>query len=100
MSQIRPEGWRIERAMSLLQFVVSIVLFAVLGFGIGFIINMILRTTWLPVVLVIGVVVGALLYKKIVPGPWDAIILGCGMAGTVVSGWTIQTLRKKGYRMF
>lgn len=86
--------------MSLLQFMVSIVLFTVLGFGIGFILNMILNTTWLPVVIAVGVVVGALVYQKIVPGVWDAIILGCGMAGTVGSGWTIATLRKKGYRMF
>ena len=86
--------------MSLLQFMVSIVLFTVLGFGIGFILNMILKTTWLPVVIAAGVVVGALVYQKIVPGVWDAIILGCGMAGTVGSGWTIATLRKKGYRMF
>ncbi|MFD2370343.1 YuiB family protein [Brevibacillus sp. GCM10020057] len=86
--------------MSLLQFVVSIVLFTVLGFGIGFILNMILKTTWFPVVIAFGVVVGALVYQKVVPGIWDAVILGCGMAGTVGSGWTIQTLRKKGYRMF
>lgn len=86
--------------MSLLQFMVSIVLFTVLGFGIGFILNMILRTTWLPVIIAVGVVVGALVYQKIVPGFWDALILGCGMLGTVSSGWTIHTLRKKGYRMF
>lgn len=86
--------------MSLLQFVVSIVLFTVLGFGIGFILNMILKTTWFPVVIALGVLVGALVYQKVVPGIWDAVILGCGMAGTVGSGWTIQTLRKKGYRMF
>ncbi|GED71240.1 putative membrane protein YuiB [Brevibacillus reuszeri] len=86
--------------MSLLQFMVSIVLFTVLGFGIGFILNMILKTTWLPVIIAVGVVVGALVYQKIVPGIWDSLILGCGMIGTVASGWTIHTLRKKGYRMF
>ncbi|EST53510.1 hypothetical protein T458_22225 [Brevibacillus panacihumi W25] len=86
--------------MSILQFVVSIVLFSVLGFGIGFIFNMILRTTWLPIIIAIGVVIGTLIYQQIVPGIWDAVILGCGMVGTVASGWTIQTLRKKGYRMF
>lgn len=86
--------------MSVLQFVVSIVLFAVLGFGIGFIFNMILRTTWLPVVFAVGIVVGTLIVQKIVPGIWDTVILACGLLGTVGSGWTIQTLRKKGYRMF
>ncbi|WP_421617501.1 YuiB family protein [Brevibacillus sp. TJ4] len=86
--------------MSVLQFVVSIVLFAVLGFGIGFIFNMILRTTWLPVVFAVGIVAGTLIVQKIVPGIWDTVILACGLLGTVGSGWTIQTLRKKGYRMF
>ncbi|WP_019123759.1 YuiB family protein [Brevibacillus massiliensis] len=86
--------------MNILQFLVSIVLFTVLAFGIGFIINMILRTTWLPVVIAFGVIIGALVYNKIVPGLVDIIILAFGIAGSVVSGWTIQTLRKKGYRMF
>lgn len=86
--------------MNLLQFIVSIVLFAVLGFGIGFIINMILRTTWLPVVLAFGLVVGILVYNRIVPNALDVIILACGLAGTIGGGWTIRILRKKGYRMF
>lgn len=86
--------------MNLMQFMVSIVLFSVLGFGIGFILNMILKTTWLPVIIAVGVVAGALVYQNIIPGMWDWLILGCGMAGTVASGWTIQTLRQKGYRMF
>ncbi|MFM1654893.1 YuiB family protein [Brevibacillus sp. B_LB10_24] len=86
--------------MNILQFLVSIVLFTVLAFGIGFIINMILRTTWLPVVIALGVIIGALVYNKIVPGLVDIVILAFGIAGSVVSGWTIQTLRKKGYRMF
>jgi len=86
--------------MNVLQFVVSIVLFAVLGFGIGFIFNMILRTTWMPVVFAAAVVAGTLIYQQIVPGIWDIVILACGILGTAGSGWTIQTLRKKGYRMF
>jgi hypothetical protein len=86
--------------MTLLQFLISIVLFTVLGFGIGFIFNMVLRTTWLPVIIAAGVIVGALVYKKIMPGIFDTVILMCGILGTIVSGWTIQTLRKKGYRMF
>lgn len=86
--------------MSIIQFVLSIVLFTVLGFGIGFIANMILKTTWMPVVLIIGFVVALLLYNQIIPGIADAVILVFGMIGTVASGWTIQTLRKNGYRMF
>lgn len=86
--------------MNIIQFLISIVLFTILAFGIGFILNMVLRTTWLPVVLCIGVVVGALLLNNIVPNPFDLTILGFGMAGSVMSGYTIQLLRKKGYRMF
>jgi len=86
--------------MSLLQFLVSIVLFAVLGFGIGFIINMVLRTTWLPLVLALGLIVGILVYNQIVPKLADTVILSFLVIGAVASGWTIQYLRKKGYRMF
>ncbi|NGQ96986.1 hypothetical protein G3578_17625 [Brevibacillus sp. SYP-B805] len=86
--------------MNVLQFAVSIVLFAVLGFGIGFIINMVLRTTWLPVVIALGVIVGTLVYNRIVPNVFDVVILTCGLLGTVGGGWTIHVLRKKGYRMF
>ncbi|MGE5701684.1 MAG: YuiB family protein [Clostridia bacterium] len=86
--------------MHIIQFLISIVLFTALAFGIGFILNMVLRTTWLPVVVSVGVVVGALVYKGIVPGIFDVIILAFGLAGSVMSGWTIQLLRKKGYRMF
>lgn len=86
--------------MNLIQFVISIVLFAVLGFGIGFIINMILKTTWLPTIATVILVAAVLIVKQIAPGPFDIAILAVGVAGVVGSGWTIQTLRKKGFRMF
>ncbi len=86
--------------MNIIQFVISIVLFTVLAFGIGFILNMVLKTTWLPVVACVGVVVGALIYQKIIPSVFDLTILIFGLAGSILSGWTIQVLRKKGYRMF
>ncbi|KGT72839.1 hypothetical protein MA20_47970 [Bradyrhizobium japonicum] len=86
--------------MNLIQFVISIVLFAVLGFGIGFIINMVLKTTWLPTILTVIVIAATLIVKQIAPGPFDIAILAVGIIGVVTSGWTIQTLRKKGYRMF
>lgn len=86
--------------MNIIQFLISIVLFTILAFGIGFILNMVLRTTWLPVIVCIGVVVGALVLKNIVPTGFDLTILLFGMAGSVMSGYTIQLLRKKGYRMF
>ncbi|WP_126428420.1 YuiB family protein [Brevibacillus marinus] len=86
--------------MNIIQFAISLILFAVLAFGIGFIINMILRTTWLPVVLALGVIIGTLVYQGIVPNIFDTIILLFGVLGSVLSGWTIRLLRQKGYRMF
>ncbi|MGD8192109.1 YuiB family protein [Brevibacillus ginsengisoli] len=86
--------------MNIIQFVISILLFGILGFGMGFILNMLLRTTWLPVVLGLGFVIGYLLYMQIVPGIYDAIILAFGIVGSVMSGWTIRLLRSKGYQMF
>jgi len=79
---------------------IATLLFLVLGFGIGFILNMILRTTWLPVFIAIAVIVGALYFNQIVPGLADILILSSGLLGSFISGWTIQYLRKKGYRMF
>jgi hypothetical protein len=102
------------------QFAISIVLYLVLFFGIGFILNMLLKTTWLP---------GAVLYPFIVL--WivsdvsllsyitepvlslqhlaakfgsltmaDVVILTIGFVGALLSGVTIQMLRARGYRMF
>lgn len=86
--------------MNIIQFLISIVLFTILAFGIGFILNMVLRTTWLPVIISVGVVVGALALNNIAPNVFDLTILGFGLAGSVMSGYTIQLLRRKGYRMF
>lgn len=86
-------------AISLPQFVISIVLFFVLLFGIGFILNMILKTTWVPLVIYLGVVIYLLIDLQS-PHIADFTILGAGLIGAGGSGWTIQTLRTKGYRMF
>lgn len=85
--------------INLLQFLISIILFFVLFFGIGFILNMILKTTWLPLVIYLGLVV-YLLIRIQSPLLVDISILCAGLIGTGGSGWTIQYLRKKGYRMF
>lgn len=87
-------------AINPLQLVISMVLFFVFGFGIGFIFNMVLRTTWMPVGLAVIAIAGVLAYHGIVPGVLDILILVFGLIGAVLSGWTIQWLRKKGYRMF
>jgi len=86
------------------QIVISIVLFLVLFYGIGFLINMLLKTTWLPGIILYPAVVilivsfygngfGQLLFI-------DIVILSAGLIGALLSGYTIKVLREKGYRMF
>ncbi len=85
--------------MNIAQLIISIPLFLVLAFGIGFILNMLIKTTWLPLVMYALLLVylilsmGSLLVV-------DYIILASGLAGAVLSGVTIRMLRAKGYRMF
>lgn len=102
------------------QIVLSFLLFFILFFGIGFILNMLLRTTWFPGLIVYPLVVliivsdvsfwsyftqplqsfahlgNQLISLKIV----DYLILSAGLGGAILSGITIKVLRKKGYRMF
>jgi hypothetical protein len=85
--------------ISLPQLIVSIVLIFVLIFGLGFILNMILKTTWLPIVLYIGVVAYLALDLKTAYLP-DYLWFLAGLSGAILSGWTIKILRAKGYRMF
>ncbi|ATO48836.1 YuiB family protein [Brevibacillus laterosporus] len=90
-------------ALNPITLIISVVLFSILGFGIGFILNMLLKTTWLPFALTIGLigyVVISLIVKDTPPSIWDYLVLYAGIVGTFASGWTIQILRKKGYRMF
>lgn len=85
--------------ISLPQFIISVILFFVLFFGIGFIFNMILKTTWLPLIIYAAISV-YLLIRIQSPLLVDISILCAGLIGAGGSGWTIQYLRKKGYRMF
>lgn len=85
--------------ISLPQFIISMVLFFVLFFGIGFILNMILKTTWLPFIFYLAIVT-YLVIDISSPHIADYMILFAGLLGAVGSGWTIRILRAKGYRMF
>ncbi|MBO8171755.1 MAG: hypothetical protein H0Z33_07690 [Bacillaceae bacterium] len=80
------------------QLIISIPLFMFLAFGIGFIINMLVKTTWFPLVIYIGLLV--YVYMQMGMKLIDYIVLGSGLIGAVLSGWTIKTLRNRGYRMF
>lgn len=85
--------------MSFPQYFVAIPLFAFLGFGISFILNMILKTTWLPMALYV-ILVGVIVFQmeSIRNGDW--LMLTIGLVGVGIGSWAIQFLRKKGYRMF
>ncbi|GGE80241.1 YuiB family protein [Priestia taiwanensis] len=105
--------------MSIPVVILSMVLFFVLFFGIGFLLNMLLRATW---VMVIIYPIVALLFistvelsnyftnpsdsfvelKQTLVGlaSADIIILAAGMGGAIVSGIVIRMLRNRGYQMF
>lgn len=85
--------------MNIAQLIISIPLFLVLAFGIGFILNMLIKTTWLPLVIYALLIVYLILNMGNLLAV-DYIILTSGLAGAVLSGVTIRILRAKGYRMF
>lgn len=83
----------------------------VLFFGIGFILNMLIKTTWLPLWLFVIFVVPYGLYTLWQPQDTvsenirsmlttDLILVVAGAAGAYISGWAIRALRKGGYKMF
>lgn len=97
--------------VELIQLPILFVLFFVLLFGIGFILNMLLKTTWFPIYLYLIVMLPLVVYWQ-----WDAELsfadnlLGYqiadyitaigGLVGAYLSGKTIHVLRVKGYKMF
>ncbi len=105
--------------MFIFQFLISILLFMVLFFGIGFILNMLLKTSWLMAILYPIVVIviadneSTMAYVTqpreafhnaiqglISLAPSDITILSMGFVGAVVSGVVIKMLRQNGYQMF
>ncbi|MEC5424917.1 YuiB family protein [Virgibacillus sp. C22-A2] len=103
----------------MIQLVVSIILYFVIFFGLAFILNMLLRRTWLmafiyPLIVVMivdnistieyftnpGEAISIAGERLVSMTPVDIIILSAGFAGTIVSGIVIKILRNSGYRMF
>ncbi|TJY39887.1 hypothetical protein E5161_17725 [Cohnella pontilimi] len=87
--------------------IVGSLLFFVLFFGIGFILNMLIKTTWLPlwlfVILVLPLGLWHFWKPELTLGSYAAMFLPpalASIAGTYVSGWTIRKLRRGGYKMF
>ncbi len=94
--------------INLLQLIIVTVLLFVLFFGIGFILNMLMKTTWFPVFGYVGLIVGLAVYYSTGSrgmnitdyGAGDLIPVIGGLVGAYISGWAINTLRTKGYKMF
>ncbi|MBO9610896.1 MAG: hypothetical protein J7639_33405 [Paenibacillaceae bacterium] len=94
----------------MLPVIVLIVLSFCIFFGLGFIVNMLLKTTWLPIylyVIVIGVIIAfswdssVTVSANLLGYKWtDMVPLLCGLGGAIVGGYTIRQLRVKGYKMF
>ncbi|MFC4387164.1 YuiB family protein [Gracilibacillus marinus] len=103
----------------MIQLFISVLLFFVLFFGISFILNMILRQTWLMVIVYPFIVIfiidnvsfteyftspgnafSMLLNEFASLGIQDIILLSSGMIGTILAGVVIRFLRKNGYKMF
>ncbi|GGG24633.1 putative membrane protein YuiB [Lysinibacillus alkalisoli] len=106
-------------SISIIQLVISTLLFFVMFFGIGFLINMLLRVTWFMAFLYPLIVVFIIDKVKMTdyifkpktafPALWDnfislkladIIMLSGGLAGAIVAGIVMIILRKSGYRMF
>ncbi|MET3576921.1 YuiB family protein [Bhargavaea ullalensis] len=106
-------------SLSIIEVTLSILLFVVMFFGIGFLLNMLLRMTWLmaivyPVVVVL--IIDDVSFTKYFTSPGmafsrlgdkfmalhaaDVMILSGGMAGAILAGLAMIILRKQGYQMF
>lgn len=108
-----------QGSISLIHVVLSVLIFIVMFFGIGFLMNMLLRMTWFmaivyPIVVILiidevkvyeyvtkPVYAFKLLGTKIMAlQPVDIIILASGLVGAIISGFVMKLLRKQGYQMF
>lgn len=108
-----------EASVFIFQAIVSVLLFFVLFFGISFLVNMLLRKTWLiaflyPIIIVFIVdnistfnyftafnesletAMSHLVNLQVI----DMVILSSGLAGAICSGIVIRMLRVRGYQMF
>ncbi|WP_373230239.1 YuiB family protein [Cohnella sp.] len=91
--------------------IVGSLLCIVLFFGIGFILNMLIKTTWFPLWLFLIIVVPLGIWHLWQPDlsltdnvqsmlVSDIILIVAGAFGAYMSGWAIRALRRGGYKMF
>ncbi|MCK1976330.1 YuiB family protein [Jeotgalicoccus huakuii] len=105
--------------MNVVQLFISVLLYFVLFYGISFILNMILKMTWIMAVVypvIVLWIIGRVSLFDYISSPgesfntlwsniigisiYDIIILGSGLIGIILAGMTIRYLRKAGYQMF
>lgn len=101
------------------QLLIVILLYFILFFGIGFILNMLLRSTWAMTIIypiIVILIVDSLGITAYFTRPKEAIsvfmnhfaslqvadmiVLLAGLVGAIFSGFASKLLRKKGYQMF
>ncbi|MFD2705414.1 YuiB family protein [Salibacterium lacus] len=104
---------------SLPQLIISMMLFLLLFFGIGFLLNMILRSTWImavtyPIIVILIIDEVGIFDYIFSPGSSfgalgghvanlqsvDILILIFGLIGAILAGVVIKMLRNRGYQMF
>lgn len=105
--------------ITLPQAIISALLFLVIFFGIGFLLNMLLRMTWLmavayPIVMIL-IIDNVKFYEYITKPAYafstlgqklaslsvvDIVIFSSGLLGAIISGVVMKLLRKAGYQMF
>lgn len=100
-------------------FIISLLLFFILFYGIGFLLNMLFRSSWIMAVLFPLIAIYIVNKTKLIQyvkepaaafgnigdnvmalATWDIAILSSGFLGAVAAGITMKYLRKKGYQMF
>ena len=105
--------------MSIVELIIWVLLFFVLFLGIGFLLNMLLRMSWVmaiiyPIIVLFIVdkvrfieyftnskaALSELGHRFSSLASADIIILLSGLAGAIAAGAAIKLLRKNGYQMF
>jgi hypothetical protein len=94
----------------LFQMIIATVLMLVLFFGLGFILNMLMKTTWFPLYAYLVLIVGVVIYGSLGSASFlssdtsftvvDIVPAIGGLVGAILSGSAIKALRIRGFKMF